>query len=64
MTTMTYTTSAPAIKSINFGEFLAPAAQKIGHFLKVCAGVYAEQDSAYRGLDLNGNAVWATAPKH
>ncbi|WP_420862365.1 hypothetical protein [Algirhabdus cladophorae] len=62
MTTMTYTATAQPIKTVDFGAFILPIAKKVAHFLKVCAGVYAEQDSNYRGLDLNGNAVWATSP--
>jgi len=36
----------------------------IGHVFAIGLGVYAEQDSAFRGLDLNGNAVWAKPARH
>jgi len=56
---MIWTASArPATKTALIRAAL-PLLKKVAHVLAVGCGVHAERDSAYRGLDLNGNTVWA-----
>lgn len=64
MTTMTWTTTAASVPSAKIGTFVMPVLKKIGHFIAVCAGAYAAEDSNYRGLDLNGNPIWVVPHKH
>ncbi len=64
MTSITWTTSAKSLRIPSFDARLVKALKDMRHFLAVCIGVYAEQDSNYRGLDLNGNPVWAKRPTH
>lgn len=60
MTSTTWTSTTIATARPDFGATLMPALKKIGHFLAVCLGVHADTDSNFRGLDLNGNAMWAS----
>lgn len=59
MTTTTWTIPAAAAPAPEFAATGLRIARKIGHFIAVFAGATAETDSAFRGLDLNGNPVWA-----
>lgn len=59
MTTMTYTASAITSTPISAFDHAVRAFTKINDFLNICFGATAEEDSAFRGLDLNGNPMWA-----
>lgn len=56
MTTATFTATAPVT---NIPSIKVPAGfKKLGHFIAVFFGAYADEAN-FRGLDLNGNAMWS-----
>ena len=63
MTTTTWAAPTVTVKVPNVDTGLIEGLKKVRHFLAVCIGVYAEQDSNYRGLDLYGNPIWVKLPK-
>ena len=58
MATMTYIAPATAFSAAAVTTKARPAFEKFGHFFAVFFGANAVQDSPFRGLDLNGNAMW------
>lgn len=64
MTPMTYTTAQPTLAAPKLDPKLIAALKSVRHFLAVCVGVYAEEDSGYRGLDLYGKPIWVKKPNH
>lgn len=59
MTTVTYTTPATATAALKAPNRALAAFAKVNTFLNVFFGARADQDSNFRGLDLNGNPMWA-----
>lgn len=60
MKTLTYTAPATAPAALKTPNRALAAFVKVNTFLNVFFGATAEQDSNFRGLDLNGNPMWAT----
>jgi hypothetical protein len=61
MTSMTWTTFTPAATAPIAGVITMPAfATKLARFAAIFLGVNADKDDHFRGLDLNGNAMWST----
>lgn len=58
MTTMTWSASAPVTAQITTTVPGFNGVQKTIQFLKTSFRLIATNDSAFRGLDLNGNAMW------
>ena len=57
MTTATFTATAPVTP---IPSFAAPKGLKsFGRFLTVFFGLNADKNDHFRGLDLNGNAMWS-----
>jgi len=59
MTSTTWNVSHTTFKSPELANVGLRVLREMGHFVAVCLGAYAEQDSNFRGLDLNGNAIWS-----
>lgn len=59
MTTTTWTAETTTTTPTTSGVDIIALLKKAGHFIAICAGAHAEADSKFRGLDLNGNPMWA-----
>jgi len=59
MTTTTWTAPAPATAQIEVTIPAFKGLKKVAHFFAIACGATAANDTEFRGLDLNGNPMWA-----
>lgn len=60
MTTTTYTAPIATSAPVATGNKALSAFNKVNTFFNVFFGATADADSNFRGLDMNGNAMWVT----
>jgi hypothetical protein len=60
LTTITYTIPARTTTPVTTAGRALIAFNKVNAFLNVFFDATADHDCNFRGLDLNGNAMWAT----
>lgn len=62
MTTVTWTSVNTAFNTTDFAAIVMPPLRTTARYIAIFFGAHAAQDSNFRGLDMNGNAMWA-APR-
>ena len=59
MTSATWTATAPATTATDIATIAKPKFAYLMRFAAVALGVNADKVDEFRGLDLNGNAMWS-----
>lgn len=62
MTTVTWASTNTTFNTVDFTAIIMPPLRTAVHYIAIFFGAHAAQDTNFRGLDMNGNAMWA-APR-
>jgi len=59
MTSATWTATAPATTTQDIATIAKPKFAYLMRFAAVALGINSDKNDDFRGLDLNGNAMWS-----